>query len=259
MLRAGSSRASRFSLRWLVASDAPAPDRPAPPLRANARPGVRGIVNFGGGIKGMEGFLKQEKLREKVEQMQDARAKAERYVSEREAKSDGSSASKPAHPPPWEAPPPPMGVHAMAEAQIERAMRAGAFDNMAGKGKPLASDPSTETPWDVDAGQAALNRVLKSAGYRPRSVEALEKLRSAAAALESVLARGVSSGSVTDLASAAGRREVSEAYREKAEATRQYNSALIVDAESYGSGWPLRPAKMATLEEHVKAETAAKR
>ena len=115
------------------------------------------------------------------------------------------------------------------------------------------------TPWDVDAGQAALNRVLKSAGYRPRSVEALEKLRSAAAALESVLARGVSSGSVTDLASAAGRREVSEAYREKAEATRQYNSALIVDAESHGSGWPLRPAKMATLEEHVKAATAAKR
>ena len=73
----------------------------------------------------MEGYLKQEKLREKVEQMQDARAKAERYVSEREAKSDGSSASDPAHPPPWEAPPPPMGVHAMAEAQIERAMRAG--------------------------------------------------------------------------------------------------------------------------------------
>jgi hypothetical protein len=64
---------------------------------------------------------------------------------------------------------------------------------------------------------------------------------------------------VTDLASAAGRREVSEAYRKKAEATRQYNSALIVDAESYGSGWPLRPAKMATLEEHVKAATAAKR
>ena len=57
---------------------------------------------------------------------------------------------------------------------------------------------------------------------------------------------------MTDLSSAAGRREVSEAYREKAK-------ALIVDAESYGSGWPLRPAKMATLEEHVKAETAAKR
>jgi hypothetical protein len=63
---------------------------------------------------------------------------------------------------------------------------------------------------------------------------------------------------VTDLSSA-GRREVSEAYREKAEATRQYNSARIVNAESYGSGWPLRPAKMVTLEEHVKAATAAKR
>jgi hypothetical protein len=64
---------------------------------------------------------------------------------------------------------------------------------------------------------------------------------------------------VTDLSSAAGRREVSEAYRENTEATRQYNSALIVDAESYGSGWPLMPAKMVTLEEHVKAATAAKR
>jgi hypothetical protein len=111
----------------------------------------------------------------------------------------------------------------------------------------------------VDAGQAALNRVLKGAGFKPRSVEALEKLRGAALALETVLARSVSSGSVTDFASATQRREVSEAYADKAEATRRYNSALVVDAESYGSGWPLMPAKIGTLEEHVKAAMAAKR
>jgi len=224
--------------------------------------GVRTMVNFGGGIKGMEGYLKQEKLREKVEQMQDARAKAERYASEREINSDGSSERKKrdaAHPPPWEAPPPPLGVHAMAEAQIERALRSGALDDLAGKGKPLTSDPSTETPWDVDAGQAALNRVLKGAGFKPRSVEALEKLRGAALALETVLARSVLSGSAADFASAARRREVSEAYADKAEATRRYNSALVVDAESYGSGWPLMPANIGTLEEHVKAAMAAKR
>ena len=92
-MRAGSSRVSRLTLRWLAASDAPAPDRPVPRLRANAL-GVRTMVNFGGGIKGMEGYLKQEKLREKVEQMQDARAKAERYASEREINSDGSSERK---------------------------------------------------------------------------------------------------------------------------------------------------------------------
>ena len=43
------------------------------------------------------------------------------------------------------------------------------------------------------------------------------------------------------------RRSFFSASRRADEATRQYNSALIVDAESYGSGWPLRPAKMATL------------
>jgi hypothetical protein len=55
------------------------------------------------------------------------------------------------------------------------------------------------------------------------------------------------------------RRSFFSASRRADEATRQYDSALIVDAESHGSGWPLRPAKMATLEEHVKAATAAKR
>ena len=57
----------------------------------------------------------------------------------------------------------------------------------------------------------------------------------------------------------AARRSFFSASRRADEATRQYNSALIIDAESFGSGWPLMPAKMATLEEHVKAATAAKR
>ena len=84
----------------------------------------------------MEGFLKQEKLREKVEQMQDARAKAERYAATKDAKQNDDSTNNPEqpHPPPWEAPPPPMGVQAMAEARITEAMNAGVLDNLAGKG-----------------------------------------------------------------------------------------------------------------------------
>jgi hypothetical protein len=43
-------------------------------------------------------------------------------------------------------------------------MSAGLLDNLAGKGQPIVRDPTAETPWDVDAGQAALNRILKTAG-----------------------------------------------------------------------------------------------
>lgn len=57
--------------------------RTPPPPCARARTTTRAFLGGGHGIKGMEGFLKQEKLREKVEQMHDARAKAEKYLSKR--------------------------------------------------------------------------------------------------------------------------------------------------------------------------------
>ena len=205
-------------------------------------------VNFGGGIKGMEGYLKQEKLREKVEQMQDARAKAERYAAEKEMKKDSSSDQP--HPPPWEAPPPPMGVQAMAEARITEALSAGVFDDLAGKGKPLTRDSSTETPWQVDAGQAALNRVLKVAGYKPKSVGAMERLKLTAEVLGKVLGRKINDG--VDVQSALLDKDLNTAYDDKANAVKQYNQSLIVDQEQYGSGWPLVPAKIGTLEEHVR-------
>ena len=44
-------------------------------------------------------------------------------------------------PPPWEGHPPPLGVGAMADAQIEKAMREGVLDNLPGKGKPMEKDP----------------------------------------------------------------------------------------------------------------------
>ena len=197
----------------------------------------------------MEGFLKQEKLREKVEQMQDARAKAERYVATKDAKQNDDSTNNPEqpHPPPWEAPPPPMGVQAMAEARITEAMNAGVLDNLAGKGKPLARDASTETPWDVDAGNAALNRVLKAAGYKPASVDAMNRLKLKSEVLGKVLARFDGANAHAALLD----KDVKLAYREKESAAKEYNQSLIVDQEQYGSGWPLRPAKIGTLEEHM--------
>jgi hypothetical protein len=253
MFRASRS-APRSSLRWLATRDAAVlgggtSDRPMPRARASVA-GARHVHFQGGGIKGMEGYFKQEKLREKVEQMRDARAKAERYASAKETNT--SRVDEPAHPPPWEAPPPPLGVHAMAEAEIARAMRSGVLENLPGKGKPLASDPSTETPWEVDAGRAALNRVLKVAGYKPRSVEASEKVRTASLVLETVLAKAVRTGEVSSLRPAAGNTNIALAYEDKANAVKKYNSALIVDSESYGSGWPLMPAKIGTLEEHAR-------
>ena len=58
----------------------------------------------------MEGFFKQEKLRGKVEEALNAKAKAEQYLANKNVDEAGDGMP----PPPWEAPPPPVGVQAMA-------------------------------------------------------------------------------------------------------------------------------------------------
>lgn len=73
-------------------------------------------------------------------------------------------------------------------------MNAGVMDNLQGKGKPLTSDQSMDAPWGVDAGQAALNRVLKTAGYKPASVEAKEAIGRSRRALENALALALARG-----------------------------------------------------------------
>lgn len=199
---------------------------------------ARRHMSFGGGagFKGMEGFFKQEKLRAKVEEALNAKAKAQQYLAKKNM-DGGPEAGMP--PPPWEAPPPPMGVRAMAEAKIAAAMNDGLLDNLQGKGKPLARDPTAETPWDVDAGQAALNRILKSAGYKPASVEAREAVTRARRALEDALGLAVARGAatVTEL------KETSRVGKSGSWVERRGSSGQIVDQGTRlgrSGGWWVR-------------------
>jgi len=135
------------------------------------------------------------------------------------------------------------------------------LDDLPGKGKPLTHDQSTETPWDVDAGAAALNRVLKVAGYTPRSVTAMEKLKSTTEVLKKVLGLVLGKKSEgddgnDDVNLALRDKNLQLAFGDKQAATRAYNTSLVVDQETYGAGWPLQPAKCGTLEEHVRAHAA---
>jgi hypothetical protein len=56
----------------------------------------------------------------------------------------------------------------IAEERIREAMRAGAFDNLPGTGKPLALDDDRLVPAEVRAAY----RILKNAGYVPPELEA---------------------------------------------------------------------------------------
>lgn len=199
----------------------------------------------------MEGYLKQEKLKAKVEKALNAKAKAEEYLAKKEAEEAAGVDGLP--PPPWEAPPPPMGVQAMAEAKIAAALNDGLLDDLQGKGRPLPRDPSSETPWNVDAGQAALNRMLKSAGFKPTSVEAREAVGKARRGLENALALAVARGAdtlsaLTHTPKGAGARA---AHRELETAVKAYNMAIVCDRESFGAAWPLQNAKAGDFEEHA--------
>ena len=210
---------------------------------------ARRITFGGGGAKAAEDLLRRQKLRDKVEASRDARAKADAYRRSR----DATPADDAPHPPPWIAPPPPTGVAAMAEAEIARAMAAGALDDLKGKGKPLARDAHSDVPWDVDAGQAALNRVLKQAGYKPASVEALDALRKANAAMEAARdAAAVAVGPEGTAADVVSGASVGRAHAAAEAAAKAYNAALLSDAENFGPGWPVVPAKVESIEEHAK-------
>lgn len=133
MLRAGRARSTRAAAAAVAtASSALHPcsvhdslPRGGPAAASTARSSVvvghhhgtvaaRRPMSFGGGagFKGMEGFFKQEKLKAKVEEALNAKAKAEEYLAKKknDGRADGEDGMPP---PPWVAPPPPMGVQAM--------------------------------------------------------------------------------------------------------------------------------------------------
>jgi hypothetical protein len=61
-----------------------------------------------------------------------------------------------------------LGLDLVAEEKIREAIRAGAFDDLPGAGKPLALDDDRMIPEDLRMAY----RILKNAGFVPPEVEA---------------------------------------------------------------------------------------
>ena len=111
----------------------------------------------------------------------------------------------------------------------------------------------------MDAGQAALNRVLKNAGYKPASVEAREEMARERQRRDALIARAVSSGATLhDLASSPRGTEASAAHTALERATKFYNSALIIDRENHGSAWPLQQSRVETFSDAVSVALGAR-
>ena len=152
--------------------------------------------------------------------------------------------------PPWHAPPPPTtAVGWLVEQQVKQAQARGVMDNLAGHGKPLAQRAD-----DMDAGQAALNRLLKNAGFKPPSVEAREEMARARKRRDALIASAVSSGATwEEIASSPRGTEARAAHAALEGATKAFNSVLIIDRENYGSAWPLHQSQVESFSDAVRA------
>merc|ERR1712228_282013 len=100
-----------------------------------------------------------------------------------------------------------------------------------------------------DAGTRALTRALKDAGIKPASIEAAEELRKAeervVAGLKYALRKN-RGASTLDLEDA-----VRMAREHCAQLVRQYNSAVLLDKETFGSAWPLHQRTQRTIDEEI--------
>jgi len=65
-------------------------------------------------------------------------------------------------------------VAKIAEAKIQEAMGKGEFDNLPGKGKPLALEDSSMVPEEMRAAYV----ILKNAGYLPEELELKKEITS---------------------------------------------------------------------------------
>ena len=151
--------------------------------------------------------------------------------------------------------PSPNRHRVLVESQIKAAVARGALDNLEGTGKPLRRDVHADSWYGVDAGQAALNRMLKTAGFKPPSVEARDDMRRARARAQVELREAIASGAVTSIDLIQGPRGAAarEAYANYEEAVKAYNSAVVTDVETYGSAWPLQHTKVSSFDGAVAA------
>jgi hypothetical protein len=72
-----------------------------------------------------------------------------------------------------------MSFDKLVEEKIREAMRAGEFDNLAGRGKPIDLRPYFDTPEDLRLAYS----VLKSAGVVPEEAELLKEIEALKEAL----------------------------------------------------------------------------
>ena len=73
-----------------------------------------------------------------------------------------------------------MSIEKFVEEQVRRAMEAGEFDNLAGKGKPLDLKAYFDTPEDLRMAYS----ILKSNNFVPEEVEMLKELEAQKKRLE---------------------------------------------------------------------------
>lgn len=74
----------------------------------------------------------------------------------------------------------------LVEQRIAKAMAVGAFDNLPGRGRPLALDDDALVPEDMRIAY----RVLKNAGYLPEELELRKEIAGISRLLDQVLDSG---------------------------------------------------------------------
>ncbi|HKP13694.1 MAG TPA: DUF1992 domain-containing protein [Blastocatellia bacterium] len=72
-----------------------------------------------------------------------------------------------------------MSFDKLVEEKIREAMRAGEFDNLAGRGKPIDLKPYFDTPEDLRLAYS----VLKSSGFVPEEAQLMKEIESLKQAL----------------------------------------------------------------------------
>lgn len=103
-----------------------------------------------------------------------AQALARRGLDEEDMHFIGAMAS---HSPPWKTPPPETGLAGIADVAVTKAIREGAFDNLAGMGKPLKQgDDHSFQFYTVDPTMQAVNRILKENNFKTASLELRDDL-----------------------------------------------------------------------------------
>mmetsp|Transcript_2852 Transcript_2852/g.5642 ORF Transcript_2852/g.5642 Transcript_2852/m.5642 type:complete len:232 (-) Transcript_2852:254-949(-) len=135
-----------------------------------------------------------------------------------------------------------------AELSIRQWLAEGGDQGLEGKGAPLPDKQEHHQHFASDAGSNALNRALKDAGIKPASILAAEGLTKAEERVVNALRYAIRKGQTTEMELEDAARVPREAC---AEATRGYNSAVLLDKELFGSRWPLQQRTQRTLEEDL--------